>query len=211
MFDKVLFILSLTYLVSNTVSFSGLLMSKSLLTQSFDELTQSLEGSGRAKRFWENLREGYDPSTDLGDKGLSVRVRDRLKEEFLYDNPLIPAEIVKESLASCGTRKLLLSLQDGQSIESVLIPSYKHDRTTLCVSTQIGCDRGCRFCLTGTMGLSRNLSSTEIISQVIHGMRVVNRESMPALTNVVFMGMVRCRQTILGCLPHTMSFSGRCR
>ena len=80
-------------------------------------------------------------------------------------------------------------MNDGQSVESVLIPAYKFDRTTLCVSTQIGCDRGCAFCLTGKMGLLRNLTSVEILSQVFNGLHIASRENMPPMSNIVFMGM----------------------
>eukprot|EP00746_Dinoflagellata_sp_MGD_P124067 gnl/MRDRNA2_/MRDRNA2_58664_c0_seq2.p1 gnl/MRDRNA2_/MRDRNA2_58664_c0~~gnl/MRDRNA2_/MRDRNA2_58664_c0_seq2.p1 ORF type:complete len:308 (+),score=41.26 gnl/MRDRNA2_/MRDRNA2_58664_c0_seq2:48-971(+) len=97
--------------------------------------------------------------------------------------------VAVENLAGCGTRKYLSTLHDGNQIESVLIPSNKFKRTTLCVSTQIGCDRGCTFCATGKMGLVRNLTATEIISQVVQGVHIATREGMPLLSNIVFMGM----------------------
>lgn len=65
----------------------------------------------------------------------------------------------------------------------------KYGRTTLCVSTQVGYDRGCQFCLTSKMGIVRNLTAEEIISQVVRGIAITKREGMPPLTNVVFMGM----------------------
>jgi 23S rRNA (adenine2503-C2)-methyltransferase len=105
------------------------------------------------------------------------------------DDLLLPTAIADETLASCGTRKYLSTLYDGNQIESVLIPSLKFNRTTLCVSTQIGCDRGCTFCATAKMGLVRNLTATEIISQVVHGRHIAKRDSMPDMTNIVFMGM----------------------
>jgi 23S rRNA (adenine2503-C2)-methyltransferase len=84
-----------------------------------------------------------------------------------------------------STRKLLLTLDDGLTIETVLIPDGK--RLTLCVSTQVGCTLDCRFCLTGTMGLKRNLRSYEIVDQVLTA-----QDQMAAgerITNLVFMGM----------------------
>ena len=63
-----------------------------------------------------------------------------------------------------GSTKFVFGLEDGWSVESVLIPEER--RTTLCLSTQVGCGLGCVFCLTGTMGLKRNLSTPEILSQV---------------------------------------------
>src|SRR5947207_9470603 len=79
-----------------------------------------------------------------------------------------------------GTQRLLLKLQDGELIESVLIP--RHDRITLCISSQVGCGLGCTFCLTGQLGFTRDLTADEIISQVIE-MQLDSRFS------VVFMGM----------------------
>ena len=63
------------------------------------------------------------------------------------------------------TRKLVLTLNDGLTVETVLIPD--EDRLTLCVSTQVGCTLDCGFCLTGTMGLKRNLKPYEIMEQVL--------------------------------------------
>jgi len=121
-------------------------------------------------------------------KVLSIKARQTLMA-LLDGKDLIPTAVTLETLSDCGTRKFLQRLADGQSIESVLIPSMKYGRTTLCVSTQLGCDRGCQFCMTATMGLIRNLTSDEIIGQVVRGMAIAKRESMPELTNVVFMGM----------------------
>ncbi|HXV69550.1 MAG TPA: 23S rRNA (adenine(2503)-C(2))-methyltransferase RlmN [Nitrospira sp.] len=84
-----------------------------------------------------------------------------------------------------GTRKLLLTLEDGMTVETVLIPDAA--RLTLCVSTQVGCMLDCGFCLTGTMGLKRNLKSFEILDQVL-----TTQEHLTAgkrITNLVFMGM----------------------
>ncbi len=83
-----------------------------------------------------------------------------------------------------GTEKFLFSLEDGQTIESVLIPDK--DRLTLCISSQAGCAMGCSFCLTGYIGLIRNLKAYEIVDQIIS----VNRRIAPRrITNIVLMGM----------------------
>jgi 23S rRNA (adenine2503-C2)-methyltransferase len=84
-----------------------------------------------------------------------------------------------------GTEKFLFSLEDGNTIESVLIPDGV--RLTLCISSQAGCAMGCRFCLTGKLGFIRNLRSYEIVDQVLS----VNRMIRPGrrVTNIVFMGM----------------------
>ena len=87
--------------------------------------------------------------------------------------------------AADGCRKFLFALEDGNLIESVLIPEEGH--YTLCLSTQVGCAQGCRFCLTARRGLIRNLTAGEIVNQVL----AVRRElpdGLP-LTNLVFMGM----------------------
>lgn len=170
---------------------SGDLGSNSLLSVSFDDLTVCLGGSGRAKLFWELLRTGRDPLGEHRDEGLSMRVRDTIRQYCQQegDDTLLSTEVGDISVSDCGTRKFLQKCRrDGGEIESVLIPSGKFDRTTLCVSTQIGCDRACRFCLTGKMGFIRNLAADEIVSQVVIGRRIVEENGMPELTNVVFMG-----------------------
>jgi 23S rRNA (adenine2503-C2)-methyltransferase len=87
-----------------------------------------------------------------------------------------------------GTRKLLLTLDDGMAIESVLIP--EEDRLTLCVSTQVGCLLDCTFCLTGTLGLRRSLKAHEIIDQVLTAHEQLEAEDGDQrITNLVFMGM----------------------
>lgn len=87
--------------------------------------------------------------------------------------------------SSDQTRKLILTLEDGGTIETVIIPD--ENRLTLCVSTQIGCTLDCGFCLTGTMGFKRNLKSHEIVEQVLTAQDLLGSEEQ--ITNVVFMGM----------------------
>lgn len=83
------------------------------------------------------------------------------------------------------TRKLVLKLHDGLEVEAVLIPD--DGRLTLCVSTQVGCTLDCGFCLTGTMGLKRNLKPHEIVEQVLTAQEQL--EAGERLSNMVFMGM----------------------
>ena len=82
-----------------------------------------------------------------------------------------------------GTTKLLLGLHDACQVETVLIPADK--RATACVSTQAGCAAGCKFCASGLGGLQRNISSGEIVEQIVH----LRQATGTAATNVVFMGM----------------------
>lgn len=84
------------------------------------------------------------------------------------------------------TTKILFELQDGKSIETVLMKYDK--RRTLCISTQAGCAMGCTFCATGQMGFSRNLTQGEIVEQVLYFARVLKMEG-DAVSNIVFMGM----------------------
>ena len=180
-----------------------------MLSLQFDELTTVLGGSGRARTFWNYLREGKHPLYQPITQQWSEKTCNTITN-YLDTRPLISTTVTTKTLSPCGTRKYLQSLSDGQSIESVLIPSERYDRTTLCVSTQIGCDRGCAFCLTGTislfplsfyqshvfiisiiqlyytgtMGLIRNLTADEIISQVVQGVAISREENMPPLRNV---------------------------
>jgi 23S rRNA (adenine2503-C2)-methyltransferase len=89
------------------------------------------------------------------------------------------------------TRKTVWRLHDGATVESVLM-RYP-DRTTICVSSQAGCGMNCPFCATGQAGLTRNMSTGEIVEQVLAGARALDRGHIPGgpgrLNNVVFMGM----------------------
>ena len=96
------------------------------------------------------------------------------------------ARIVREQQSSDGTVKWLLQLIDGCCIETVLIPEA--NRNTLCISSQVGCAFGCKFCATGTLGLQRSLSCREIVEQL----KIANnflQASAGRISNVVFMGM----------------------
>ncbi|MFQ5782512.1 MAG: 23S rRNA (adenine(2503)-C(2))-methyltransferase RlmN [Nitrosopumilus sp.] len=91
------------------------------------------------------------------------------------------------------TTKLLLNLDDGSSVETVLMQYDPkkiggHPRSTVCVSTQIGCAMGCVFCATGQMGFETNLKAEQIISQVIHFAEILEKRG-EHVTNLVFMGM----------------------
>jgi 23S rRNA (adenine2503-C2)-methyltransferase len=110
----------------------------------------------------------------------SKDLRKRLGELAYIGNLLV----VKRERSSDGTEKFLFALEDGQTVESVLIPDK--DRLTLCISSQVGCAMGCRFCLTGSSGLLRNLRSWEIVDQILGVNRIIAPKK---ITNIVFMGM----------------------
>ncbi|AQK96951.1 Radical SAM superfamily protein [Zea mays] len=90
-------------------------------------------------------------------------------------------------IASDGTRKILFSLEDGSVIETVIIPCAR-GRTTICVSSQVGCAMNCQFCFTGRMGLRKHLSTAEIVEQAVFARRLFSDE-LGSINNVVFMGM----------------------
>lgn len=88
--------------------------------------------------------------------------------------------------AADGTRRYLLSLHDGKTVEAVWMPEAARD--TLCLSTQVGCPVDCKFCLTALMGLERNLTAGEIVSQVLHLASDNNLWADQRRINIVFMG-----------------------
>ena len=98
-------------------------------------------------------------------------------------------ECLREQVAQDGTRKYLFQLNDGHTIETVLIG--EKSRLTLCLSTQVGCRMGCSFCLTGHSGFERQLSAAEIVDQVIQVVEIIDAGSPArgAITNIVLMGM----------------------
>jgi 23S rRNA (adenine2503-C2)-methyltransferase len=114
-------------------------------------------------------------------------LRDRLAGEFAFGN----LETVRVLGSDDTTRKFLFRLQDGNLIESVLIPASpalygeRSDRRTICVSTQVGCAYGCKFCASGLDGFSRNLDASEIVQQLL----AVEKATGDRIDNVVFMGM----------------------
>ena len=111
---------------------------------------------------------------------LSKKLREELAERAYISN----LTLLNRMTSHDGTEKFLFGLEDGETIESVLIPD--EERLTLCISSQVGCAMGCVFCLTGKSGLKRNLGPHEIIDQVIS----VNRMTLPRrITNIVLMGM----------------------
>lgn len=118
--------------------------------------------------------DSFDEMTNL-----TKQLRQTLKEHFV----LKTFKLASRQVATDGTEKYLFRLPDNRHIESVLIPEEK--RNTICISSQVGCSLGCKFCATGQMGLLRNLTSGEIVEQVLQ----VRQHSGHRITNVVFMGM----------------------
>jgi 23S rRNA (adenine2503-C2)-methyltransferase len=160
---------------------------KSLLLSELQEQLRNLgEPSYRAGQIVDWL---YEKRVDTIDKmtNLPRPLRSRLAKKF----SLGKIDIVRVLGAHDTTRKFLFRLADGNLIESVLIPASpalyggRADRRTICVSTQVGCAYGCKFCASGLEGFSRNLSPNEIVDQLI----AVERATGEKIDNIVFMGM----------------------
>ena len=96
-------------------------------------------------------------------------------------------QVQNEAVSTDGSHKLLFRLQDDHHIETVLIPEKNH--FTLCISSQVGCRQGCRFCMTAASGWGRDLSAGEIVSQVRDILQRARAQGGMPLTNIVFMGM----------------------
>ena len=127
-----------------------------------------------------------DPSRFLPPlrRWLDQRVLSGASDAYKLDVPGAAADIPS---GDGLTRKFLLRLADGQTVETVLM-AYA-GRHTACLSTQAGCAMGCVFCATGQMGFARHLRPGEIIAQVLHAQRALRATGQPGLRNLVLMGM----------------------
>ncbi|HVN28666.1 MAG TPA: 23S rRNA (adenine(2503)-C(2))-methyltransferase RlmN, partial [Candidatus Binataceae bacterium] len=161
-----------------------------------DEIREVVEAGGErsfragqlAARLYQQGIESFDAMPDL-----PKSFREYLKCHFRIGS----TETATVAHSSDDTRKLLIRLADGEAIESVIIPSREveatlsgnriNQRITLCMSSQAGCAMACEFCATARMGLHRNLTVAEIISQVFLARRELRADEH--LTNYVFMGM----------------------
>lgn len=130
----------------------------------------------RADQILQSLYRDYIDDWDLATT-LPKDLRETLKAEF----PITRAEVLDVSESHDGTKKLLVGFEDGNSVETVLIPAT--GRFTQCISTQVGCAMGCAFCASGSQGIVRSLSSDEIVAQYMLGRR------FGEITNIVVMGM----------------------
>jgi 23S rRNA (adenine2503-C2)-methyltransferase len=114
---------------------------------------------------------------------LPVALRTRLRERFKAGLPVIDSYF--DSLD--GTRRYLLQLEDGRTVETVLMP--EENRDTICISSQVGCPVDCQFCLTAQMGIERNLTAGEIVGQILLVAAEHRLDPRSAQLNVVMMGM----------------------
>lgn len=146
--------------------------------QTHHQLAQRLGGPGRARAAWLALGAESLTPADFG-----ARAWARLGDHC----DVRPPEVHRVDRSPCGTHKLLVGLPGRPVVETVVIPALR--RTTVCVSSQLGCARGCVFCATGVMGLQKQLAPEDIVAQVVAGAQIARSEGLPPARNVVFMGM----------------------
>src|SRR5882724_9213245 len=110
----------------------------------------------------------------------------RLRENLALQHPLGLPEIAQLYQSSDGTRRYLLELEDGRTVETVLMPEGERD--TICISSQVGCPVDCKFCMTALLGLERNLTAGEIVGQVLLIERENHLRREGGRLNIVMMG-----------------------
>ena len=130
----------------------------------------------RADQILQSLYRDYITDWDAATT-LPKDFRETLKAEF----PITKYKILDVSESADGTKKLLIGFEDGNSVETVLIPAT--GRFTQCISTQVGCAMGCAFCASGSRGVVRSLTADEIVAEYMAG------RSLGEITNIVVMGM----------------------
>lgn len=144
--------------------------------------------SFRAKQLLHWIYERHAASAQ-GMTELSKGLRQQLSEKAYISN----LELLNRQTSKDGADKFLFGMEDGENIESVLIPD--RERLTLCISSQVGCAMGCKFCLTGKMRFKRSLRAHEIVDQIISVSRLIAPRPLPngrkgeVITNIVLMGM----------------------
>lgn len=166
-------------------------MKKNLIGLSFDELNAELVSIGekpfRTKQLWHWLY--HQGQTDFSQMTtLAKDFRAKLADLYTAEHP----KIVTEQTSVDKTRKWLVEFADGKQVECVYIP--EEDRGAVCISTQVGCAQGCKFCHTGTQKLMRNLTAGEIVGQFMTARDSYNEWPTPTdetrfLSNIVVMGM----------------------
>lgn len=134
---------------------------------------------------------------DVADFSEMTNLAKDLREDLSQIFQIERLQFESEQVSSDGTRKYLIRLNDRETVESVLIPS--ENRITLCISSQVGCAMSCRYCLTGLLGVKRNLTQFEILEQVMLVRR--NLRENEKISNIVFMGMGEPMQNLPSVLP----------
>jgi len=162
------------------------MMKSNIFDLNFEEIRDILidwdEPEYRTQQIWEGLYVQLWSDAESF-SSLPLSLREKLAEEFVFNSITVDRSMQSKD---GETLKYLFKLGDEAAIETVLM-SYS-DRNTVCISSQVGCAMGCGFCATGNMGFSRNLSTGEIVEQVIRAADQFRTQGKK-LTNVVFMGM----------------------
>ena len=155
---------------------------KNIKDYNLEELKEELKSIGekpfRAEQIFKWLYQdkvkSFDDMTNL-----SLELREKLKENYTICN----FKILKKQESSDGTKKYLFDVLDGNAIETVLM-QYHHGKT-ICVSSQIGCKMGCKFCASTGINFVRNLTAGEIVEQIV----AVEQDIGEEISNIVFMGI----------------------
>lgn len=148
-----------------------------------EELQNLTEKMGESKFRARQLHNWiYSKSVSAVDEmsDLSKKFRDKLNEIAVISN----TKIAQRLISSDGTIKYLVEYPDGNCVETVLMRFDNRSNLTACISSQVGCAVGCKFCATGKRGFIRNLSDKEIIEQIL----TIQRDTGLRVTNVVYMG-----------------------
>lgn len=159
-------------------------MKESLLDVSLEELEKFVAANGGQKFHAAQIKKFSNFGFEVEEISvISKQLREILSKSFVSN----PVKIIQEIESKDGTKKFLFQLLDGNVIEGVLM-SYHHGKT-LCISSQVGCRMGCKFCASTLGGLVRNLSSSEILGQVLSVNRALGAKvSERRITNLVLMG-----------------------
>ena len=157
-------------------------MKTNLKSFTYDELKNEMEKLGekpfRAEQIFKWIHQ--ENVTSIDDMtNLSKELRETLKEKYDLKN----FKIIKKLESKDGTKKFLFDLLDGNAIESVLM-QYKYGYS-ICVSSQVGCKMGCKFCASTGIPFGRNLEAGEIVEQLL----AIQREENVRISNIVFMGV----------------------
>jgi 23S rRNA (adenine2503-C2)-methyltransferase len=158
-------------------------MDKDLKNRTLVELQSIIAGYG-GKSYLSKYIFSFIHQHNINDINLLTTLPKEFRTKLTEDGFLISHLKTIEKLSDPdGTTKYLLETADGQKIESVLLD--EHGRKTICVSTQVGCRLGCKFCATGYIKFQRNLTAGEIVDQVI----TISADSECKINNIVYMGM----------------------
>ena len=148
-----------------------------------DELTQKLIAMGLPSYAGRQVSQWIMQKDVLEFEAMSnLKVENRRRLATYFS--MAPLKQLQRQQSVDGTVKFLLACSDGEQVETVMIPSENGKRQTACISSQVGCNLGCRFCFTGTQKRKRNLKLHEVLGQILH----LKKEGFK-LTNIVFMGM----------------------